>query len=75
VEVTIPEGTQPDEVLRLRGKGLPILSSERRGDLNIRIEVHIPEHPTAKERELYEQLRAVAAEPRRKWHWKESTGR
>ena len=75
VDVTIPEGTQPDEVLRLRGKGLPMLGGDRHGDLNIRIEVHIPEHPTAEERELYERLRALAQEPRRRWHWKESKGR
>jgi molecular chaperone DnaJ len=74
VEVRIPEGTQPDEVLRLRGKGLPIGGTGARGDLNIRIEVHIPEHPTAEERALYEQLRALADSPRRHWHWREKSG-
>jgi molecular chaperone DnaJ len=70
VEVTVPPGTQPDEVLRLRGKGLPVYGSQRHGDLNIRIQVHIPENPTAKERELYEQLRRLGEQRGHKWHWK-----
>ena len=63
---------EPEEVLRLRRKGLPVLGADQRGDLNIRIEVHIPEHPSAQERELYEMLRALGQKPRGKWHWKEA---
>jgi len=59
--VTVPPGTQPDEVLRLRGKGLPVFGGEARGDIMLRIQVHIPEHPTAEERALWEQLRAMAS--------------
>lgn len=57
VEVRVPPGTQPDETLRLRGKGLNAFGGGR-GDLNLRIQVHIPEQPSAQERALYEQLRA-----------------
>ncbi len=64
-EVTVPAGTQPDEVLRLRGKGLPLFSGDGHGDLNLRIQVHIPEHLSAEERALYEQLRALAADRRK----------
>lgn len=70
VEVTIPPGTQPDEVLRLRGKGLPIYGSKRHGDLNIRIQVHIPEHLSTKEQELFEQLRRLSEKAGKKWAWK-----
>ena len=61
VEVTIPPGTQPDGVLRLKNKGLPVYGSDQRGSLNIRIKVHVPEHPSAEEQELYKQLRAIEA--------------
>lgn len=66
-EVTIPAGTQPDTVLRLRGKGLPSFGADYRGDLNLRIEVHIPDHLSAKERKLYEQLRDMAKGDRKIW--------
>ena len=69
VEVRVPSGTQPDEVLRLRGKGLPRFEESGRGDLNLRIEVQIPEQLSAEERSLYEQLRALgqARKPKRRW--------
>lgn len=59
--VTIPPGTQPGSVLRLKGKGLPEYGSSRHGELYLRIDVKIPEHLTREERELYERLRALAA--------------
>ncbi|MDH3713064.1 MAG: J domain-containing protein [Gammaproteobacteria bacterium] len=57
VEVTIPPGTQPDEVVRMRGKGLPRFHAPGNGDLNLRIQVHIPEKLSTEQRRLYEQLR------------------
>lgn len=60
IEVKVPVGTQPDEVLRLRGKGLSTFGGGR-GDLKLRIQVHVPERLTARERVLYEQLRSTAA--------------
>jgi len=59
VDVKVPPGTQPDEVLRLRGKGLPRFGRDGRGDIKLRIQVHIPERPSAEQRALYEQLRAL----------------
>ncbi|HUW51251.1 MAG TPA: DnaJ C-terminal domain-containing protein [Sulfuricella sp.] len=56
-EVTVPPGTQPDTVLRVRGKGLPEFGGRKRGDLYLRIRVTIPEKPTAEERDLYRRLR------------------
>lgn len=69
VEVTIPAGSQPDEVLRLRGKGLPNFREQGHGDLNLRLQVHIPEKISAEERALYEQLRALAPGNNQKKHW------
>ncbi len=59
VEVTIPPGAQPDEMLRLRGKGLPRYRGSGRGDLILRIEVVIPEQLSEEERELYRKLAAL----------------
>lgn len=57
--VTVPPGTQPDAVLRLRGKGLPRFQEKGRGDLYLRVRVHVPEHLSVKERALFDQLRAM----------------
>lgn len=66
-EVTIPPGTQPDALLRVRGKGLPEFGSKQHGDLYLRIRVHIPEHPSSAEQELYQKLRNLSGEQHSGW--------
>jgi molecular chaperone DnaJ len=64
VSVTVPAGTQPETVLRLRGKGLPQFESQRHGDLYLLLQVRVPESVTPKTRQLYESLRSLEREPR-----------
>jgi molecular chaperone DnaJ len=64
--VTVPAGTQPGEVLRLRGKGLPEFGGRKRGDLYVALQVRVPKRLTAEERELYERLRRAGQEGSRK---------
>ena len=59
VEVSIPAGVQPDTVLRLRGKGLPSYQQDIRGNLNLRLQIHIPTILSEEERHLYEQLQKL----------------
>ena len=66
VTMKIPPGTQNGRTLRLRGKGLPGRKSPA-GDLLVTVRVVVPEHPTPREKELYEQLaRASTFRPRRR---------
>ena len=69
MDVTVPPGTQPDEVLRLRGKGLQQFGGGGHGDLNLRIQVHIPEKLSAEEHALYEQLRSLGQTGTQKKRW------
>ena len=66
VTVTVAPGTQPETVLRLRGKGLPQFDRHRRGDLLVRLTVYVPHRPSAEERKCYERLRALATTARGK---------
>jgi molecular chaperone DnaJ len=52
----IPPGTQPGKVLRMRGKGIPHLRSSNRGDQLVMVNVVIPHHLTADQRDLFEKL-------------------
>lgn len=60
-KITIAAGTQPGKVLRMRGKGLPIIDQYARqygtGDLLINVGVYIPENLDKSERKLIEQLK------------------
>ena len=53
--VSIPPGSQSDQRLRLKGKGLPAKGSES-GDLLAELKITVPKSITEEERKLYEQL-------------------
>ena len=55
--LTIPAGTQPGKVLRLRGKGLPQLNSNIKGDLLVNVMVYVPENLNDKEKSAIESLK------------------
>jgi len=52
----IPAGTQPTQVFRLRGKGVPFLDGSGRGDHYVHVAVRIPTSLTDEQRTLLEQL-------------------
>jgi molecular chaperone DnaJ len=56
----VPAGTQPFEVVRLRGKGMPHLRGRGRGDAVYEVIVEVPTHLTARQRELLEELRGTS---------------
>lgn len=51
-ELHIPEGTQPGDVLTVRGKGVPHLHSQRQGDLKVVIQVTIPKKINKRQKDL-----------------------
>lgn len=58
VKLTIPEGTQPGAVFRLRGKGIPYLHGGGRGDQFITVSIAVPKGLTNSQKE---HLKAFAA--------------
>ncbi len=62
VEVSVPEGTQPGTVLRLRGHGIPHLHGRGRGDHRLVVEVEIPRGLRPQERELLQRLAELRGE-------------
>jgi molecular chaperone DnaJ len=61
-QLRIPPGTQPETVLRLRGRGLPILGQEGKGDLLVRVHVWTPEHLTDEQERLFRELAKLEGE-------------
>ncbi|HNX78766.1 MAG TPA: DnaJ C-terminal domain-containing protein, partial [Prolixibacteraceae bacterium] len=56
VKVKIDPGTQPEKVLRLRGKGLPDVNGYGKGDLLVKVHVWVPQKLTPEERKMLEKL-------------------
>jgi molecular chaperone DnaJ len=55
-KLKIPAGTQPGQVLALRGKGVPRLRANGRGDQLVIVNVAVPKKLTAEQRALLEKL-------------------
>ena len=56
VKVRIPEGLQNDQIVRVKGFGMPRFRSDARGDMYVHVTVVVPKKVTKKQRELLEQL-------------------
>jgi molecular chaperone DnaJ len=54
--IKIRAGTQPGEIIKLKGKGMPRLRGYGKGDLLIRVDVTVPEKLTRQQKALLEQL-------------------
>ena len=56
IKLNIPAGTQPEQVFRLAGRGMPhVKEPKEKGDLFVRVKVQIPKYLSAKQRELLEE--------------------
>jgi curved DNA-binding protein len=60
VKLTIPAGTQPEQMFRVAGRGMPQLKNpDTRGDLFVRLKVEIPRHLSSKQKELLEEASRI----------------
>ena len=55
-EFKVPHGTQPGTVFNIRGRGVPHLNSNRRGNMRILADVRVPGSLNAHQKELLEEL-------------------
>jgi molecular chaperone DnaJ len=55
-KLTIPAGTQPGKVISMRGKGIPFVRGNGRGDQHVVVNVDIPSRLTPEQRKLFEEL-------------------
>jgi len=55
-ELAIPPGTQPGEIIRIKGEGVPYPKGPRRGDLLVTVQVVIPRTLTPRQQHLLEEL-------------------
>ncbi len=62
VRLKVPETTQPGQVFRLKGHGMPVVGkSDAHGDLYATVDVQLPRSLTKDQRQHYEALRKTEA--------------
>lgn len=56
IKVKIPAGIQNGKLLRLKDEGVPVINSNKKGDLYIKVIIQTPSRLSQKEKNLYEEL-------------------
>ncbi|MBI4065160.1 DnaJ domain-containing protein [Candidatus Gottesmanbacteria bacterium] len=56
LKIRVQPGTQPGTLIRLRGKGVPHVRGNGRGDQYVRIQLKIPTHLSRRQRELLQEI-------------------
>jgi len=60
IKLNIPAGTQPEQVFRLAGRGIPHVRDQKdKGDLFVKVKVQIPKYLSSKQRELLEEASRI----------------
>lgn len=60
LKLNVPPGTQPEQVFRLAGRGMPSVKNAReKGDLYVRLKVQVPKYLSPKQRELLEEASRI----------------
>lgn len=62
VKYTVPEGTQPGTLFRLKGKGVPRVNSSGRGDQYVNVIVDVPKNLNEKQKEALEMFLEASGE-------------
>ncbi len=60
--VTVPAGTQPGHVFRLKGQGVPVLQGRGRGDLLVQVDIDVPKRLSDEESDLLRRLAELRGE-------------
>ena len=55
-EIHIPAGSQPGDTVRLKGRGMPRVRGNGRGDLILHIDVEVPRRLSKRQKELIQEL-------------------
>jgi len=62
IKIKIPEGTQPETIFRLKGKGIPDVNGFGRGDQLVRVQVVTPTKLTDRQKELLREFASLGGD-------------
>lgn len=58
IKIDIPEGTQNNKILRIKGKGMPIYGKTNEyGDLLVQLQIKIPDNLTPAQKNMFKQIK------------------
>lgn len=64
IDLKIPSGTANGKLLRIKGEGVPMTGSSRKGDLYVKIVVQIPQHISGAQKDLLQKYLELENAPK-----------
>ncbi|MFG1519849.1 MAG: molecular chaperone DnaJ [Thermoplasmataceae archaeon] len=65
-KMKVPPGTQPEEVIKIKGAGFYRMNTSSRGDAHVTVQVTVPKKLTSRQRELLEEFMDIG-EKKHSW--------
>ena len=62
IPYTIKDGTQPGDVLKVRGKGIPYINGRGTGDLLLKVVVEVPKNLSKEQKKLLQEFEAATGD-------------
>lgn len=62
VSYNVHEGTQPGDVFKLKGKGIPHINGRGRGDQYVKVTIEVPKNLNSKQKEILKQFEAATTD-------------
>ncbi len=56
VSMSIPTGTQPGDVFRLKGKGIPVMGGHGKGDLHVKVNLAVPKKLSVEQKRILKEF-------------------
>ena len=64
IDVKIPSGTASGKLLRIKGEGVPVTGTSRKGDLYVKVVVQIPQHISGAQKDLLQKYLELENAPK-----------
>jgi len=61
-DVSVPDGTQAGKQFRLKGKGMPVLRTQRFGDMYLQVTVETPQNLSKRQKDLLQEFETLSSE-------------
>lgn len=62
VSYSVHDGTQPGDIFKLKGKGIPHLNGKGRGDQYVKVTIDVPRNLSSKQKDLLKQFEAASSD-------------
>ena len=62
VSYSVHDGTQPGDIFKLKGKGIPFINGRGRGDQYVKVTIEVPKNLSSKQKEVLKDFEKTTSD-------------